>query len=399
MASVTSSPARRRSGRADAAATGGMPVSRGQVLRHRLRVQQLDRPPSPSRDVTDADVLDLGVQDTGPDGALWALASRGVPVSSTDRPDGLAFAWTVRAAPHAYRRADLSAVQRAVRPYSDADAGKRLLSATTPLKRAGITPTEALEHVARTMRDVVTGPVVKGDLSTRMTAELPDPYLRWCEPCRATHMYEMPFRLATLHAGLELEPGTSPPVVRRVPGFPTAQVAAVARTDDAPDGRFDLVRLVLHLLGPLTPKQVASYLDAPVKDVLARWPQDVVPVSVDGGAAVDLLADDADALAAAAAPPTRPVVRLVGPYDLFLQARDRDVLLPDAARQKALFQAIGRPGAVLVDGEVVGTWRPRTTGPRLALELDEWVPWHATVRRAVTAEHERLAAFRGVAPA
>jgi len=395
MASGTSSAARRRTAHADAAVT----ASRGQVLRRRLRVQQLDRPLSSSRAVTDADVLDLGVQDTGQDGALWALACRGVPVSSSDRPDGLALAWTLRGAPHAYRRADLPEVQRAVRPYSDADAGKRLLTASTPLRKAGISPTDALEHVARTMRDVVTGPLDKGSLSTRMTAELTDPYLRWCEPCHATHMYEMPFRLATLHAGLELEQGSSPPVVRRIPRFPAAQVATVARTDDATDGRWDLVRLVLHHLGPLTPKQVASYLDAPVKDVAARWPEDVVPVSVDGGAAVDLLADDVDALAAAADLPTRPVVRLVGPYDVFLQARDRDVLIPDASRHKALYQAIGRPGAVLVDGEVAGTWRPRATKARLALELDEWVPWDAGVRRAVAAEHERLAAFRGVAAA
>jgi hypothetical protein len=374
-------------------------ATRAQVLRYRLHVQQLDRPPSASRPATDADVLDLGVQDTGPDGALWALASRGVPVSSGDWPDELALAWTVRGAPHAYRRADLPAVQRAARPYSDADAGKRLLSASTPLRQAGISPTDALAHVARTMRGVVTGPLDKGSLSTRMTAELADPYLRWCEPCGATHMYEMPFRLATLHAGLELEPGTSPPVVRRIPRFPPGQVAAVSRTDDTTDGRLDLVRLVLHLLGPLTPKQVASYLDAPVKDVLARWPQDVVPVAVDGAGAADLLADDVAALIAPAEAPPEPLVRLVGPYDLFLQARDREVLVPYAARHKALWQAIGRPGAVLVDGEVVGTWRPRTTGPRLALKLDDWFPWDPAVRRAVAAEHERLATFRGLTPA
>jgi hypothetical protein len=209
----------------------------------------------------------------------------------------------------------------------------------------------------------------------------------------------MPFRLATLHAGLELEPGTSPPVVRRIPRFPSAQVAAVARTDDGTDGRLDLVRLVLHLLGPLTPKQVASYLDSPVKDVLARWPQDVVPVEVDGAGAADLLADDVAALTAPPEAPAEPVVRLVGPYDLFLQVRDREVLVPDTARHQALWQAIGRPGAVLVDGEVVGTWRPRTTGTRLALQLDEWVPWDPALRRAVAAEHERLATFRGLAPA
>ena len=375
-------------------------ATRGQVLRHRLRVQQLDRAPGAARAPTDVAVLDLGVQDTGPDGSLWALAVRGADVTAESRPDDLALAWTLRGAPHAYRRSDLPAVQRAVRPYSDADAGRRLLSATTPLRAAGITPTAALEHVARTMRDVVTAPLDKGSLSTRMTAELPEPYLRWCEPCHATHMYEMPFRLAALHAGLELEAGMSPPAVRRAPGFPTGQVGVVDRpAGDDDDGRFDLVRLVLHLLGPLTPKQVASFLDAPVKDVSARWPEDVVPVSVTDVGTGDLLADDVDALEAAADPSGPPVVRLVGPYDLFLQARDRELLVPDTGRHKALWTAIGRPGAVLVDGEVAGTWRPRASGRRLALELDEWVPWDAPTRRAVGVEHERLARFRGAEPA
>ncbi|GIG21890.1 hypothetical protein Cch01nite_26140 [Cellulomonas chitinilytica] len=370
------------------------------MLRHRVRVQQLDRAPGAARAPTDVVTLDLGVQDTGPDGSLWALAVRGADVTSQHWPDDLALAWTLRGAPHAYRRHDLPAVQRAVRPYSDADAGKRLLNATTPLRAAGIDPTDALAHVARTMRRVVTHPLDKGSLSTRMTAELTEPYLRWCGPCHATHMYEMPFRLAALHAGLELEPGTSPPVVRRAPGFPTAQVAVVARSDDdRDDGPFDLVRLVLHLLGPLTPKQVASFLDAPVKDVAARWPADVVPVAVADVGTADLLADDVEALDAAADADGPPAVRLVGPYDLFLQARDRTLLVPDAARHKALWPVLGRPGAVLVDGEVAGTWRPRATGGRLALELDEWVPWDAATRRAVAAEHERLAAFRGAAPA
>ncbi|MCG7285034.1 winged helix DNA-binding domain-containing protein [Cellulomonas sp. ACRRI] len=390
-------------------------VTADQVRRYRVRAQQLDRGPDAARAVTDAAVLDAGVQDTGPDGALWALALRGVPVSARAWPDDLAMAWSVRGAPHAYRRADLPAVQRALRPYSDADAGRRIYDAAKPLRAAGIRPVDALARVARTMREVVVEPTSKEALSTRMTAELDEPYLRWCRPCGATHMFEMPFRLGALHAGLELEPGTSPPVLRRSPGFPAGQIGAVDRDqgtagpqdgggdDDATDddGPHDLVRGVLHLLGPTTPKDVAAFLDAPVADVTRRWPAAAVPVEVDGAPA-SVLAGDLPALLAAAGPPgddDGPVVRLLGPYDLFLQARDRHVLVPDPARAKALWPVLGRPGAVLAGGEVVGTWRPRSRGRRLALELDPWVPWDARLRRAVAAQHERLAAFRGADPA
>ncbi|WP_454049126.1 winged helix DNA-binding domain-containing protein [Cellulomonas sp. Marseille-Q8402] len=381
----------------------GIPaVTAGQVRRFRVHAQQIDRAVDPDRAVTDAAVLDLGVQDTGPDGAPWALAVRGVPVGTRTWTDdlgrGLALAWTVRGAPHAYRRADLRAVQRAVRPYSDADAGKRVYDAAKPLRAAGLRPLDALAHAARTMHDVVREPRSKGDVSTRMTQQLPEPYLRWCRSCGVTHMWEMPFRLAALHGGLELEPATSPPVLRRIPRFPASQVGAVERPDDeAPDadGAFDLVRGVLRLLGPARPQDVAAFLDAPPADVRRRWPDDAVPVAVDGTEAAVLAAD---------LPALRhdghdghdgETVRLLGPYDLFLQARDRDVLVPDRTRHRALWPVLGRPGAVLAGGEVVGTWRPRAKGRRLGLELDPWVPWDRDVTAGVEAEHARLAAFRG----
>ena len=39
-----------------------------------------------------------------------------------------------------------------------------------------------------------------------------------------------------------------------------------------------------------------------------------------------------------------------------LQGADRELLVPDAA-QRAALDVTRRPGAVLVGGEIVGTWR------------------------------------------
>jgi hypothetical protein len=90
------------------------------------------------------------------------------------------------------------------------------------------------------------------------------------------------------------------------------------------------------------------------------------------------------------------LVRLLGPFDLLLQGRDRDVLVPEPARRKALWPVLGRPGAVLVGTDVVGTWRPRASGRRLAVRLDLWRPLGRRVRLLVQQEAERLAAHRGV---
>jgi hypothetical protein len=351
-------------------------VTRRQALDLRLRAQQLDRD---AGTVADTAVLDIGVQDTGADGALWALTVRGAPGPP---PDELATVWTIRGAPHVYRRADLPAVAAATAPFSDADAGKRIYDASQPLKSAGIPNLAALDAVAGAMRSIVTAPMVKGEMSTRLAAVMGEPYLRYCGVCQAIHLYEMPFRLAALRAGLELEAGTSPPVLRPVPGLaPAAEV---------PD-RLDVVRAYLHLLGPATPQHVAGYLDAPVKDVKAHWPADAAEVSVDGERRW-LLAGDLDRLDDAPA----SVTRLLAPFDLYLQARDRSLLVDDAGRAKDLWRTLGRPGAVLHGGEIIGTWRARKAGAALTVSVDVWTPVTPTERTAISEQAERLAAFRGV---
>ena len=350
-----------------------IPVTRRQALGLRMRAQQLGRE---SGTVADTAVLDIGVQDTGADGALWALAARGLG----DPPaSDLAAVWTIRGAPHVYRRADLPAVAAATAPFSDADAGKRISDASRPLKAAGIPNLAALDAVADAMRAIVTEPTVKGEMSSRLAAVMDEPYLRFCRVCDAVHLYEMPFRLAALRAGLELQPGTSPPVLQPVPGLtPAAEVPP----------QLDVVRGYLRLLGPATPRHVAGYLDAPVKDVKDRWPDDAIEVSLDGDRRW-LLAADLDRLDDA--PPD--VTVLLAPFDLYLQARDRPLLVPEPGHAKDLWRTLGRPGGVLSGGEIVGTWRARKTGNAVTVSAELWQP---AQRSAIEEQAERLAAFRGL---
>src|SRR3954462_6395915 len=109
-------------------------MKRSEVLAHRIHAQQLDRvetaPGLLGRAITDAAIFDFGIQDTGRDGASWALANRGVPVRSPAQLEGdpdIALAWTLRGAPHYYRRSELPDVLVATSPFSDKDAGKRII--------------------------------------------------------------------------------------------------------------------------------------------------------------------------------------------------------------------------------------------------------------------------------
>ena len=69
--------------------------------------------------------------------------------------------------------------------------------------------------------------------------------------------------------------------------------------------------------------------------------------------------------------------------------------MPDETVRKRLFKAIGGPGAVLVDGDLAGLWRPAKRGRRLVVTVE---PLGEAARRAagaLAAEAERLATVRG----
>jgi hypothetical protein len=349
-------------------------ISRADVLRFRVQAQELDA----GRDREDAAILDLGVQDTGPDGAAWALALRRCTAPAED----LLLAWTLRGAPHAYRRSEAAAVAAATAPLSEADAAKRVFDASRPLKKAGIPVLDALDHIAEEMRDIAARPVVKGQMSGELSRRLDEPYLRYCRSCEAIHTYEQPFRLSALQAGLELEAGTSPPVLRRIKGWRGPAKAV--------PGHLDPIRGVLRFLGPADPKLVAGYLDAPVRDVANHWPDDVETVDVEGRD-LQILAADAAALREAEAVDG---VRLLGPFDLFLQGRDRELLVPAEPARKDLWRTLGRPGGILDGHELVGTWRPKASGKKLRLAVTMWSGGAAP--KGIDEQAARLAAFRGV---
>ncbi|MDQ3157725.1 MAG: winged helix DNA-binding domain-containing protein, partial [Actinomycetota bacterium] len=300
-----------------------MNVTRKHVLGYRLRAHQLDR--AEGHGGTDVAILDLGVQNTGPDAAGWALVNRGVAPDRAGDPDReLVIAWTLRGAPHAYRREDIAEIAAAVAPFSDADAAKRIFDAAKPLREAGIGMIDALDEVAAQMRSIVTEPTVKGDMSGRLSKKMGDPYLRFCRVCNVIHLYEQPFRLAALRAGLELQPGTSPPVLQPIKGWrgPAKKTSA----------RFDVIRAYLHYFGPATPKAVAAFIDAPVKDIKERWPGDAVEVDVDGVTLSAIEGDVADLQ-----PSSTEDVRLLSPFDPYLQSRDRELVVPDSSHRKELW--------------------------------------------------------------
>jgi hypothetical protein len=93
-------------------------------------------------------------------------------------------------------------------------------------------------------------------------------------------------------------------------------------------------------------------------------------------------------------PPAPRGVRLLQPYDAWLQQRDRGTLLSDAKLRREIWRSSGNPGAVLANGELVASWRPRKRGKRLTVTITPFARLAASIRADIEREAATLAPFR-----
>ncbi|MFD1152220.1 DNA glycosylase AlkZ-like family protein [Saccharothrix hoggarensis] len=321
-------------------------ADRERVIAYRVAAHQFDRT---AADPSELRVFDLGLQDSERS-AVPALAAR------LDRVPDLGpftLTWSVRGAPHWHRAADVPDLEARPWPLSDADALARMNRPPVEHGRA------ALREVASALRDVVTEPMTKGEASSRLTSRVDPALTAWCRGCDATHVPDPVFRLAVLPAGLRFDPVEK-----------TTTFVPLENRRDVPHESHGFAALItdyLRLHGPAGPSEVAHYFGAPVRDVKDAWPDDLVAISKRAWL-------PADRVEAFENPPEPEVVRLLPPLDPYLNARDRDLLVPDKAHQKEVWRILGRRGALLVDGEILGTWQSRTTRTHLEVKLKPFVP-------------------------
>ncbi|HEY6749550.1 MAG TPA: crosslink repair DNA glycosylase YcaQ family protein [Mycobacteriales bacterium] len=229
----------------------------------------------------------------------------------------------------------------------------------------GIGLAEAVRRISDAAREELAGgPRTRGALSAALTRRLPDSMSGWCERCGATHVSDTLFRTPGGSGVLRVAPRTGREVV----------LAALDLPDTDPEAaRLELTRRFLRAYGPATPEDFAGWTNTGPTEARRRWAvlaDELTDVTV-GGRTAQLLRADASALARA----TRPGgVRLLPAGDPHLLARDRATLVPDAAGRKRLWPALAAPGAVLVDGELVATWRARRRKDVLELDLTPFGP-------------------------
>ena len=83
------------------------------------------------------------------------------------------------------------------------------------------------------------------------------------------------------------------------------------------------------------------------------------------------------------------------PNDPYLLARDRTTLIPDPAKRKVVWPSLGAPGTLLVDGEIVATWRSQKKGTVLRMQISYFDHPIAKAATLITQEAQLLAELRG----
>jgi hypothetical protein len=155
------------------------------------------------------------------------------------------------------------------------------------------------------------------------------------------------------------------------------------------EATLELARRFLHVFGPARPEAFAKWASLGAREALQAFEDlaaELLPVQTPVGAAWMLARDEPVVREA-----HRPVAaaRLLpsgDAYTLHGITEDRALLVPDAGRRGELWTPRVWPGALLVAGEIVGTWRRA----QRTVAIQTWRKLSRATRDAVVAEAESL---------
>jgi hypothetical protein len=157
---------------------------------------------------------------------------------------------------------------------------------------------------------------------------------------------------------------------------------------DPRDARLELARRYLRIFGPTTPEAFAEWAGIAPRQGRAAFDalgKSVIPVRTPVGDAWILTRDEPTFRAPSA---SVAHARLLPSGDtlFLLQGQDRELLVPDADRRRVLWTPRVWPGGLLVEGDLVGTWRRAQE----TVTVQTWRRLSRAARDAVEAEAESL---------
>lgn len=168
---------------------------------------------------------------------------------------------------------------------------------------------------------------------------------------------------------------------------PLIRVAPPPDADPA-EARLELVRRYLHVYGPSTPEAFVRWAGVDKRQENAAFEalgKELTPVRTPTGDG-SILAEDEDDLLAVPEQPAPARLLPSGDTYYLVHGDDRTLLVPDAAQRDSLWTSRVWPGAVLVDGDIVGVWRRAQN----KLTIQSWRRLSRAARKAVEAEAASL---------
>lgn len=300
-------------------------LSRRAALAYRLRANHL----------TGGESVDLltaahsGLQDGSPLSALLSLAARVAEVQANDwRAPGLSQVFGPRGAIYVVRTEDVDVFTLGLLPRDE-------------LRMARIDTT------AQQVRKILDGrPMRQADVVARLPTIGGTRGLRW----------------AATAGGITPTWDTVDTVV-----YPTTPAAL-----DPEGARIELARRFFRYLGPATAQDLRWWLDGLQVDAnatVAALGDELESVLVEGQPCLALRST-----AAADSPVETTSLHLLPPDDTYINRRTTALLVTITERRKLLWPKAPPPGALVIDGEVHGTWRRR----KGTIEL---TPWSHTTRQ------------------
>jgi hypothetical protein len=218
------------------------------------------------------------------------------------------------------------------------------------------------------------------DLAERLHVLLGAERMRYDDAGQALGVHGNALRYAALTGRLAIRwEGARRPLVWTVPPPEIAPAEAM----------LELARRYLHVFGPTGPAAFGKWAGIGVQTAVRAFDDlraELVPVVTPAGEAW-LLARDEPTLREAPAPAAAARLLPSGDaYTLRATNEDRALLVPDAAQRGELWTPRVWPGALLVAGEIVGTWRRAER----KVTIQAWKPLSRAAREAVVAEAESL---------
>jgi hypothetical protein len=218
------------------------------------------------------------------------------------------------------------------------------------------------------------------DLADRLHALLGGARMRYDDAGQALGVHGNALRYAALTGSLAIRwEGARRPVVWTVrpPEIDPAQAT------------LELARRFLHIFGPAGPHGFGAWAGIGVRRAVGAFDDlagELLPVRTPLS---DTWILGRDETAIREPPASTALARLLpsgDAYTLGITSEDRTLLVPDAGRRRELWTSRVWPGALLVEGTVVGTWRRA----QARVTIRTWRRLSPAAREAVVAEAESL---------